>query len=90
MAESSTTKLGEITKKFKAVNKDVITQLEEYGEHIKSANSSITEDQAAMVVDIITRETEVSSGELNDMRNSAVKAVKEKEENAKREAEEKE
>lgn len=90
MAESSTTKLGEITKKFKAVNKDVITQLEEYGEHIKSANSSITEDQAAMVVDIITRETEVSSGELNDMRNSAVKAVKEKEEKAKREAEEKE
>lgn len=90
MAESSTTKLGEITKKFKAVNKDVITQLEEYGEHIKSANSSITEDQAAMVVDIITRETEVSSKELNEMRNSAVKAVKEKEEKAKREALEKE
>ncbi len=90
MAESSTTKLGEITKKFKAVNKDVINKLADYGEHIKSASSSITDEQAALVVDIITKESEVSEAEAKELRESAVKAVKEKEERQKREAKEKE
>ena len=90
MAESSTTKLGEITKKFKAVNKDVINKLADYGEHIKSASSSITDEQAALVVDIITKESEVSEAEAEELRESAVKAVKEKEERQKREAKEKE
>ena len=90
MAETSTTKLGDITKKFKAVTKDVITQMADYGEHVKSASSSITDDQAAIVVDIITKESEATAGEIKDMRNAAVKAVKEKKEKAKREAEEKE
>lgn len=89
MAESSTTKLGEITKKFKAVTKDVITQMADYGEHVKSGTSSITDDQAAIVVDIITRESEATDGEIKEMRSAAIKAVKEKEEKAKREAAEK-
>ena len=33
MAETSTTKLGELTKKFKAVNKEVIAKLAEFGEN---------------------------------------------------------
>ena len=41
MAETSTTKLGDITKKFKAVTKDVITQMADYGEHVKSASRTI-------------------------------------------------
>ncbi len=89
MAESSTTKLGEITKKFKAVTKDVITQMADYGEHVKSGTSIITDDQAAIVVDIITRESEATDGEIKEMRSAAVRSVKEKEEKAKREAAEK-
>ena len=89
MAESSTTKLGEITKKFKAVNKDVIEKLAEYGEHVKSAASVLTDEQAAMVVDIITKESETSEAEAMELRDAALKEVREKEERKKREAEEK-
>lgn len=87
MAETSTTKLGEITKKFKAVNKDVITKLSECGEHVKSSTSSVTDEQAALVVELLTKESEVTPEELNELRNTAVQAVREKEEAAKREAE---
>lgn len=87
MAETSTTKLGEITKKFKAVNKDVITKLSECGEHVKSSTSSVTDEQAALVVELLTKESEVTPEELNELRNAAVQAVRDKEEAAKREAE---
>jgi hypothetical protein len=56
MAETSATKLGEVTKKFKAVNKEVIAKLAEYGETVKASTSVITDEQAAMVVDILTQE----------------------------------
>lgn len=89
MAETSTTKLGEITKKFKAVNKDVITKLSECGEHVKSSASSVTDDQAALVVELLTKESEITPDELNELRSSAIQAVRDKEEAARREAEEK-
>ena len=42
MADTSTMKLGEVTKKFKAVNKEVIAKLADFGVHIKSSASVIT------------------------------------------------
>lgn len=89
MAETSTTKLGEVTKKFKAVNKDVIAKLGEYGVHVKAATSNITDEEASMVVDILTQENTMSAEEVDQARNDAVKAVKDAEAKAKEEAEKK-
>ncbi len=89
MADTSTTKLGDLTKKFKAVNKEVIAKLAEYGEIVKGPSSSITDEQAALVVDILTQSTRFTPEEVEAMRIESTKAVKEKEEQAKREAEEK-
>ena len=91
MAETSATKLGEITKKFKAVNKNVIESLENYGQVVKSSTSVVTEEQAAMVVEILTQNNSVTQEELIEMREAS-KAEKEAEiaeEKAKKEAEEK-
>ena len=63
MADKAT-KLGEVTKKFKAVNKDVIARLAEYGEVIKSSTSVITDEQAAMVVDILTQDNPFTTEEI--------------------------
>ncbi|MGN0164305.1 MAG: translation initiation factor IF-2 N-terminal domain-containing protein, partial [Candidatus Ornithomonoglobus sp.] len=75
MADTSTTKLGELTKKFKAVNKEVITKLADYGEHVKSSTSNISEEQAALVVDILTQGTQFTLQEVDEMRADANKAV---------------
>ena len=91
MAETSATKLGEITKKFKAVNKYVIEPLEYYGQVVKSSTSVVTEEQAARGVEILTQNNSVTQEELIEMREAA-KAEKEAEiaeEKAKKEAEEK-
>ena len=89
MADTSTTKLGEITKKFKAVNKDVITRLAEYGEHVKSAASVVSEEQASLVVDILTQGALFTVEEIGAMREDEVKAAKAEAEKAAKEAEEK-
>ena len=89
MADTSTTKLGELTKKFKAVNKEVITKLAEYGENVKSSASNISEEQAALVVDILTQGTQFTLQEVDEMRASASKAVAEKAEAERKAAEEK-
>ncbi len=87
MADTSTTKLGEITKKFKAVNKEVITKLAECGQTVKAATSSITEEQASLVVDILTQAATFTSDEIKAMRNEAVKAAEEQAAKEKAEAE---
>lgn len=89
MADTSTTKLGEITKKFKAVNKDVIAKLEEYGEHVKGATSNVSDEQASLVVDILTQGALFTAEEIDTMRSEAVKAEKAAAEKAAKEAEEK-
>ena len=89
MADSSTIKLGEVTKKFKAVNKEVIAKLAECGETVKSSASSISEEQAALVVDILTKSNELPVEEIEQMRAESLKAVKEKEDKERKEAEEK-
>ena len=89
MADTSTMKLGEVTKKFKAVNKEVIAKLADYGVHIKSSASVITEDDAALVVDILTKENKLTAEEIDALRTDAVNAVKAKQEKEEREAAEK-
>ena len=89
MAETSTTKLGEITKKFKAVNKEVIAKLSEYGETVKAATSNITDEQASLVVDILTKDSTFTEQEIAELRDEATAAVKEKEAKEKAEAESK-
>ncbi|MCH5212925.1 MAG: translation initiation factor IF-2 [Oscillospiraceae bacterium] len=89
MADTSTTKLGEITKKFKAVNKDVIAKLAEYGEHVKGATSNVSDEQASLVVDILTQGALFTAEEIDAMRSEAVKAEKAAAEKAAKEAEEK-
>ena len=80
MAETAT-KLGEVTKKFKAVNKDVIARLAEYGEVVKSSTSVITDEQAAMVVDILTQDNPFTAEEIEELKVQAI-AKKEKAEAA--------
>ncbi len=86
MADTSATKLGEVTKKFKAVNKEVIARLAECGVTVKASTSVITDEVAALVVDLITRENPFSIEEINKLRNDALSAAAAEEE--KRRAEE--
>ena len=71
MADTAT-KLGEVTKKFKAVNKDVIARLAEYGEVVKSSTSVITDEQAAMVVDILTQDNPFTAEEIEELKTAAI------------------
>ena len=75
MAETLATKLGEITKKFKAVNKEVIAKLAEHGEIVKSSTSVITDEQAAMVVDLLTQSNTFTVEEIEGFKADAIKAA---------------
>ncbi len=88
MAETSATKLGAITKKFKAVNKEVIASLAEYGEIVKSSTSVITDEQAALVVDILTQANPFTTEEIEKLRETAIKDAEKKAEAEKKAAEE--
>ena len=88
MADTAT-KLGEVTKKFKAVNKDVIARLAEYGEVVKSSTSVITDEQAAMVVDILTQDNPFTAEEIEELKAQAIAKKEKAEALAKKEAEEK-
>ena len=89
MAETLATKLGEITKKFKAVNKEVIAKLAEHGEIVKSSTSVITDEQAAMVVDLLTHSNTFTVEEIEGFKADAIKAAEKRiaEEKAKAEEE---
>ena len=89
MAETLATKLGEITKKFKAVNKEVIAKLAEHGEIVKSSTSVITDEQAAMVVDLLTQSNTFTVEEIEGFKADAIKAAEKRiaEEKAKAEEE---
>ncbi|MBQ3426393.1 MAG: translation initiation factor IF-2 [Clostridia bacterium] len=86
MAETSAIKLGEVTKKFKAINKDVIAKLAELGEVVKSSTSVITDDQAALVVDILTSENQIEESEIEALRSAAMKVAEEARKKAEEEA----
>ena len=75
MAETSKIKLGDIVKKFNANGKEVISKLAECGVVVKSTSSTITEEQAAMVVDILTQSSTFTTDEVNAMRDKATKSA---------------
>jgi translation initiation factor IF-2 len=69
MADTSTIKLGEISKRFKITNKDMIAKLAEYGIELKSASSVLTEEQVSLIFDIYTQQNESSMEEITELRN---------------------
>ena len=71
MAE--TIKLGEISKRLKITNKDIIAKLAEYGVELKSAASVVDEETIGLILDIYTQANEVSEEEILEMRADAVK-----------------
>ena len=71
MAE--TIKLGEISKRLKITNKDIIAKLAEYGVELKSAASVVDEETIGLILDIYTQANEVSEEEILEMRTDAVK-----------------
>ncbi len=75
MAEISTIKLGEISKKLSVPNKDIIAKLNEFGVNIKGAASTITEDQAGLVLDFFSQEYSISMEELEEQRKLSVAAA---------------
>jgi len=80
MAEISTMKLGEISKKLSVPNKDIIAMLNEAGVTVKSSSSTITEEQAGMVLDFFSKEFSVSAEELAELKEQNIKAAQKTEE----------
>lgn len=84
MAE--TIKLGEIAKKLKITNKDIITKVAQYGIELKSAASVVDENTLGLIFDIYTQANIVTDEEILEMRANALKSA----EKAAAKAEEKE
>lgn len=76
MAESSTIKLGEISKRFKITNKDMIAKLAEYGIELKSSSSVVTEEQVSLIFDIYTQQNEMTIEEITEMRDELLNGGK--------------
>ncbi|MCC8169771.1 MAG: translation initiation factor IF-2 N-terminal domain-containing protein, partial [Oscillospiraceae bacterium] len=74
MAEASTIKLSEISKKFKITGKDMIARLAEYGVDIKSTSTMLTEEQISLIFDIYTQQNEMTMEEILKQRDEDVKA----------------
>ena len=87
MNMAETLKLGEVSKRLKITNKDVIEKLAQYGVEVKSATSLITEDTAGLIIDIYTQANTVTEEEIAELRQEAIK--KAEKEQAKKAAEEK-
>ncbi len=88
MAE--TLKLGEISKKLKITNKDVISRLADFGIELKSAASVINEETAGLIIDIYTQANELDEAEIIKERAAALelREQREKEEAAAKAAQE--
>ena len=74
MIMTDTIKLGEISKKIKITNKELIAKLAEFGIECKSAASVITEEQASLIFDIYTQLHEESEEDIIAAREEALKA----------------
>lgn len=75
MAEMSTIKLGEIAKRFKITNKDIIARMAEHGVELKSSASSLTEEQASLIFDIYTQLNMQTIEELTAQREELLAAA---------------
>ena len=51
MAEASTIKLGDISKRLSVPNKDIAAKLNEFGVPVKGASSTITAEQASLLLE---------------------------------------
>ena len=71
---TDTIKLGEISKKIKITNKEIIAKLAEFGIECKSAASVITEEQASLIFDIYTQLHEESEEDIIAAREEALQA----------------
>ncbi len=87
MAEASTLKLGEISKKIKITNKDIIEKLGGYGVTLKSSASLITEEQAGLIIDVYTQLNTSSMEEISALRDELRAKKKAADEKAAKEAE---
>ncbi len=74
MIMTDTIKLGEISKKIKITNKELIAKLAEFGIECKSAASVITEEQASLIFDIYTQLHEESEEDIIAAREEALQA----------------
>ncbi len=74
MIMTDTIKLGEISKKIKITNKELIAKLAEFGIECKSAASVITEEQVSLIFDIYTQLHEESEEDIIAAREEALKA----------------
>lgn len=83
MADASTIKLGEISKSLKITNKDIIAKLSEYGIELKSASSTVTEEQVSFIFDIYTLQ---NLSELEEIRADRAEQLKKSESEAKKKA----
>ena len=60
-----------VAKNLGVTGKEVVSKLAEYGVELKSSSSVITEEEAGLVIDIFTRQHEMSAEEFNALRSSA-------------------
>lgn len=63
-----------VAKNLGVTGKEVVSKLAEYGVELKSSSSVITEEEAGLVIDIFTRQHEMSAEEFNALRSSAAEA----------------
>ncbi len=88
MAEASTIKFGEISKKISVTNKEIIAKLEEYGISVKGTASLISAENASFILDFFSKQYATTQQELEQIREQEL-ALKAKEESNKPQVEEK-
>ena len=76
MAETSTMKLGEISKNLSVPNKDIIAKLNELVINVKGAASTITDVQAGLVLDFFSMQYSTTIEELEEQRKHVVESAK--------------
>ncbi len=88
MAEASTIKFGEISKKISVTNKEIIAKLEEYGISVKGTASLISAENASFILDFFSKQYATTQQELEQIKEQEL-AQKAKEESNKPKVEEK-
>ncbi len=86
MAETSTLKFGELSKKLSVTNKEIIAKLEEGGVLVKGATSLISAENASFILDFFSNEFATTQDELEQIRATEI-AIKAKEKEAQKQEE---
>ena len=72
MAETSTLKFGELSKKLSITNKEIIAKLEESGVPVKGATSLISAENASFILDFFSNEFATTQDELEQIRAAEI------------------